>query len=99
MSRLDVTLAGRYLRSRRSSRLVSLITLIATGGVTTTVDGIIEIIAAPGRGIAIAMTDFAGTIGAIDSVRIKNTPEVFLPVFPSEIHAGSGGTYSTPGFR
>jgi len=33
-SRLEVRLASRYLRSRRSSRLVSLITLIATGGVT-----------------------------------------------------------------
>ncbi|HEX9581331.1 MAG TPA: FtsX-like permease family protein [Gemmatimonadales bacterium] len=34
MTRLELTIAGRYLRSRRSSRLVSLITLIATGGVT-----------------------------------------------------------------
>ena len=34
MTRLELKIAGRYLRSRRSSRLVSLITLIATGGVT-----------------------------------------------------------------
>lgn len=34
MTRLELTIAGRYLRSRRSSRLVSLITLIAAGGVT-----------------------------------------------------------------
>ena len=33
MSRLEWKIAGRYLKSRRSSRLVSLITLIATGGV------------------------------------------------------------------
>ncbi len=43
MSRLDVTLAGRYLRSRRSSRLVSLITLIATGGVTVGVMALIVV--------------------------------------------------------
>ncbi len=34
MSRLDYRIASRYLRSRRSSRLVSLITIIAAGGVT-----------------------------------------------------------------
>ncbi|HYT63571.1 MAG TPA: FtsX-like permease family protein [Gemmatimonadales bacterium] len=33
-SRLDVRVAMRYLRSRRSSRLLSLITVIAVGGVT-----------------------------------------------------------------
>ena len=34
VTRLELAIAARYLRSRRSSRLVSLITLIATGGVT-----------------------------------------------------------------
>jgi lipoprotein-releasing system permease protein len=34
MTRLEFAIAARYLKSRRSSRLVSLITLIATGGVT-----------------------------------------------------------------
>lgn len=34
MTRLEWAVAARYLKSRRSSRLVSLITLIATGGVT-----------------------------------------------------------------
>ena len=43
MSRLDVTLAARYLRSRRSSRLVSLITLIATGGVAIGVMALIVV--------------------------------------------------------
>jgi len=33
-SRLDLHVAMRYLRSRRSSRLLSLITVIAVGGVT-----------------------------------------------------------------
>ena len=33
-SRLDLRVAMRYLRSRRSSRLLSLITVIAVGGVT-----------------------------------------------------------------
>src|SRR5438093_5545206 len=33
-SRLDLRVAMRYLRSRRSSRLISLITVIAVGGVT-----------------------------------------------------------------
>lgn len=33
-SPLDVRVAMRYLRSRRSSRLLSLITVIAVGGVT-----------------------------------------------------------------
>ncbi len=43
MTRLDLTIAGRYLRSRRSSRLVSLITLIATGGVTVGVMALIVV--------------------------------------------------------
>lgn len=41
MRRLEVRLASRYLRSRRSSRLISLITLIATGGVTVGVMALI----------------------------------------------------------
>ena len=43
MSRLDFRLASRYLRSRRSSRMVSLITLIATGGVTVGVMALIVV--------------------------------------------------------
>lgn len=43
MTRLEVTIAGRYLRSRRSSRLVSLITIIATGGVTVGVAALIVV--------------------------------------------------------
>lgn len=43
MNRLDAKLAGRYLRSRRSSRMVSLITLIATGGVTVGVGALIVV--------------------------------------------------------
>jgi lipoprotein-releasing system permease protein len=40
---LETRIAGRYLRSRRSSRLVSLITLIATGGVTVGVAALIVV--------------------------------------------------------
>ena len=43
MSRLDVKIASRYLRSRRSSKLVSLITLIAIGGVTVGVAALIVV--------------------------------------------------------
>jgi len=43
MTRLELTIAGRYLRSRRSTRLVSLITLIATGGVTVGVMALIVV--------------------------------------------------------
>jgi lipoprotein-releasing system permease protein len=43
MTALELLLAGRYLRSRRSSRLVSLITLIATGGVTVGVMALIVV--------------------------------------------------------
>ena len=43
MSRLDVKIASRYLRSRRSSNLVSLITLIAIGGVTVGVAALIVV--------------------------------------------------------
>lgn len=43
MTRLELTIAKRYLRSRRSSRLVSLITLIATGGVTVGVMALIVV--------------------------------------------------------
>ncbi len=41
--RLDVRLASRYLRSRRSSRLISLISLIAIGGVTVGVMALIVV--------------------------------------------------------
>ncbi|MGD8726460.1 MAG: ABC transporter permease [Gemmatimonadales bacterium] len=41
MTRLDHRIAARYLRSRRSSRLVSLITIIAAGGVTVGVMALI----------------------------------------------------------
>ena len=43
MKRLEWRIAGRYLRSRRSSRLVSLITLIATAGVTVGVTALIVV--------------------------------------------------------
>src|SRR6185503_17134502 len=43
INRLDLRIASRYLRSRRSSRLVSLITLIATGGVTIGVVALIVV--------------------------------------------------------
>ncbi len=43
MTRLDVRLASRYLRSRRATRLFSLITLIATGGVTVGVMALIVV--------------------------------------------------------
>lgn len=42
--RLEWRIAGRYLRSRRSSRMVSLITLIATGGVTVGVMALIVVL-------------------------------------------------------
>jgi lipoprotein-releasing system permease protein len=42
-SRLEALIAGRYLRSRKSSRLVSLITLIATAGVTVGVGALIVV--------------------------------------------------------
>lgn len=43
MKSLSLRIASRYLRSRRSSRLVSLITLIATGGVTVGVTALIVV--------------------------------------------------------
>ena len=43
MKRLEWRIAGRYLRSRRSSRLVSLITLIATAGVAVGVTALIVV--------------------------------------------------------
>jgi lipoprotein-releasing system permease protein len=44
MSRLDLRLAARYLKSRRSSRMGSLITLIATGGVTVGVMALVVVV-------------------------------------------------------
>ena len=44
MSRVELWVAGRYLRSRRSSRFVSLITLIAIAGVTLGVTALIVVI-------------------------------------------------------
>ena len=43
MTRLDVRLASRYMRSRRSARLFSLITLIATAGVMLGVTALIVV--------------------------------------------------------
>ena len=44
MSRLELQIALRYLRSHRSSRLVSLITLIAVGGVTVGVMALVLVL-------------------------------------------------------
>ena len=44
MSRLELSIAWRYLRSRRGSRLLSLISLIAMGGVTVAVSALVVII-------------------------------------------------------
>jgi lipoprotein-releasing system permease protein len=43
MSRLELSIAWRYLRSRRGSKLLSLISLIAIGGVTVAVSALIVI--------------------------------------------------------
>jgi ABC-type lipoprotein release transport system permease subunit len=43
-SRLDWSVAMRYLRSRRSSRLLSLITVIAVGGVTVGVMALVIVL-------------------------------------------------------
>jgi lipoprotein-releasing system permease protein len=43
-SRLDLRVAMRYLRSRRSSRLLSLITVIAVGGVTVGVMALVFVL-------------------------------------------------------
>src|SRR5436190_8868442 len=43
-SRLDLRVAMRYLRSRRSSRLLSLITVIAVGGVTIGVMALVVVL-------------------------------------------------------
>jgi lipoprotein-releasing system permease protein len=43
-SRLDLQIAMRYLRSRRSSRLLSLITVIAVGGVTIGVMALVVVL-------------------------------------------------------
>jgi lipoprotein-releasing system permease protein len=43
-SRLDLHIALRYLRSRRSSRLLSLITVIAVGGVTVGVAALVGVL-------------------------------------------------------
>ena len=44
MKSLEWKIAARYLRSRRSSRLVSLITLIATGGVAVGVTALVVVV-------------------------------------------------------
>src|SRR5689334_5607152 len=44
MSRLELRIAFRYLRSRRGSRLLSLISMIAIGGVIVGVSALIVII-------------------------------------------------------
>src|SRR3712207_8822520 len=44
MSRLELAVAWRYLRSRRGSKLLSLISMIAIGGVVVGVSALIVII-------------------------------------------------------
>src|SRR4029077_9445035 len=44
ISRLELGIALRYLRSRRSSRLLSLITVIAVGGVTVGVMALVVVL-------------------------------------------------------
>src|SRR5687767_1765719 len=44
MNRLELSIAWRYLRSRRGSRLLSLISIIAIGGVLVGVSALILII-------------------------------------------------------
>jgi lipoprotein-releasing system permease protein len=44
MNRLELSVAWRYLRSRRGSKLLSLISLIAMGGVTVAVSALVVII-------------------------------------------------------
>src|SRR5215211_6958969 len=44
MNRLELSIASRYLRSRRGSRLLSLISVIAIGGVMVGVSALIVII-------------------------------------------------------
>ena len=44
MSRLELSIAWRYLRSRRGSKLLSLISVIAIGGVMVGVSALIVII-------------------------------------------------------
>src|SRR4029077_4232418 len=44
MSKLELSIAWRYLRSRRGSKLLSLISLISIGGVTIAVSALIVII-------------------------------------------------------
>src|SRR3954470_15316120 len=44
MNRLELSIAARYLRSRRGSRLLSLISIIAIGGVLVGVSALIVII-------------------------------------------------------
>jgi lipoprotein-releasing system permease protein len=44
MTRLELSVAWRYLRSRRGSKLLSLISLIAMGGVTVAVSALVVII-------------------------------------------------------
>jgi len=59
MSRLELQIALRYLRSHRSSRLVSLITLIAVGGgcflVPETLPGVSEVVHVPHQAVANAV--------------------------------------------
>ena len=43
ISRIEFSIAGRYLRSRRGSRLLSFITVIAIGGITVGVSALIVI--------------------------------------------------------
>ncbi|MCH9015389.1 MAG: lipoprotein-releasing system transmembrane subunit LolC, partial [Gemmatimonadetes bacterium] len=43
MKQLELSIAARYLRSRRSSRLLSLITLIAGSGVTVGVMALVVV--------------------------------------------------------
>ena len=60
MNRLELSIAARYLRSRRGSRLLSLISIIAIGGVLVGVSALILII-----GVILGFRPGGGFIGVL----------------------------------
>src|SRR6266550_2832467 len=62
---LDLQVAMRYLRSRRSSRLISLITVIAVGGVTIGVMALVIVLRVLTYGEGLRLDDWSKVLGQV----------------------------------
>ena len=87
MTRLEMSIAARYLRSRRGSKLLSLISVIAIGGVLVGVSALILIIGVM-NGLQRDLRELANRVGVAhpeNLSRPKVTDEIFQALVESKL--------------